>query len=64
MNVSSKKQTQLYDAIYQPILDLRVLNGLDSKQEKLLKQQIDKQLFDLNKIIWENVKEILDIEDK
>ena len=59
MKLSDKRQTELYEALAEPITQLRIRlqNGhLDSNQ------QMDRALFDLQSEIWRRVHEALKLE--
>lgn len=54
MNMSDKKQTELYGAISDPIVNLRL-------KSDLVGPEMDHQLFKLEQEIWNRVKSALRI---
>lgn len=64
MNISGNKRDALYDAIHDPIMDIRVKVGIARKDGKLLTiEEIDELLFSLPTEVWERQKEVLSIKD-
>jgi len=60
MNMSEKKRQEVYNAISETIMELRIeLNGDDSPIKPMT---IDNDLFRLESIIWKRVKRALNID--
>ena len=58
MKISKARRAELYAAIAAPITDMRIqLLRLSSNNS------LDDKLFKLEKQIWKNVKEVLNLED-
>ena len=58
MKMSKARRAELYAAIATPIIDMRIhLLRLSSNNS------LDDKLFRLEKQIWKNVKEVLNLED-
>lgn len=58
MNISDKRRQELYDAIYQQVMDLRVkLRTGNPKPD----EQLDYQLAQLVEKIWNDQKRVLGI---
>ncbi len=61
MKLSQKKTTQLYDAISNPIIDLRIT--IDQSKNVLNNKNIsdiDDKLFRLQRNIWKEISKIFD----
>jgi len=56
MKISEKRKSELYKAISDPIIGLRIKHCIDGSTEDL-----DKDLFELEKIIWKDVIKTLNI---
>jgi hypothetical protein len=56
MKISQKRFKKLYDAIYNPIMDLRVKNKMGNVKD------IDEELFVLENRIYKEVKEALELQ--
>lgn len=61
MKISKKKTGELYTAIAEPIMKERV--GVNRKNEKFSKEEVDLLLFSLEQKIWKEVKQTLKLED-
>ena len=57
MKLSAKRKTALFNAIHEPIINLRISRYPGSGDE------LDTKLFDLRGEIWAEVKKALEIED-
>ena len=64
MNISSKRQAALYDAIHEPIIKKRI-EVQKAKNELGVKAtvKIDQMLFVLEKDIWKEVAKALNLSD-
>jgi len=60
MKLSERKQMELYNAIYGPIIELRVQLNRQSTSNGI---QLDEDLFELTSSIWSNVKNTLKLEE-
>lgn len=58
MNISNKRRHELYDAIYQQVMDLRVKVRIGNPNPD---EKLDHQLAQLIEKIWNNQKRVLDI---
>lgn len=56
MKISEKKSQELYSAIHEPIMKMRVLLEMG-------RNPTDEELYDLNAAIWFEVKLALNIKD-
>ena len=56
MKISQKKFHKLYDAIYNPIMNLRVKNAMGNVKD------LDEELFVLENRIYKEVKEALELQ--
>ena len=59
MIISNAKSTAVYDCISGPIMDIRVKNCKDMSSK-----EIDKELFELQNKIWENIKLALNFQTR
>ncbi len=57
MQLSDKRRQELYDAIFQQVMDLRVKIKMEGK----LDEQLDLQLAQLIEKIWNDQKRVLGI---
>lgn len=57
MRLSSKKWTKLYNAIYQPILSIRLRNAIEGIED------LDDELESLERRIFKEIKDALGLED-
>ena len=58
MNISEKRRQELYDAIYQQVMDLRVKLRTGNQEPD---EQLDYQLAQLIEKIWNDQKRVLGI---
>lgn len=58
MKISEKKKTELYKAIHEPIMQLRIRQNAGFSIE-----QMDEKLYALNNEIWKEVIKTLNIDD-
>ena len=59
MRMSEQKQSELYEAIHEPIMQLRL--DLASKKQSVDPDYLDARLFKMNQLIWNEVKLALSI---
>lgn len=64
MNISEKRKTALYTAIFEPFMGMRVAvrNSFDVLGQKNA-DDIDEKLFRLQLSVWDDVKKALEIKD-
>jgi hypothetical protein len=58
MNISDKRRQELYDAIFQQVMDLRVKLRMDNPKPD---EKLDCQLAQLIEKIWNDQKRVLGI---
>ena len=56
MKISRKKFNKLYDAIYEPIMDLRVKNKMGDIED------LDEELYMLENRIYQELKQALELQ--
>lgn len=62
MKLSEKKKQELYDAIAERVMNLRIELNISTKLDD--KEALDSRMFDLvNREIWPDVKQALNIKD-
>ena len=61
MRISEKKQSELYSAIREPIMDARIAV---KHVNNLTEDNVDDMLFKLEQRVWREVKKTLNIEAK
>lgn len=61
MKISEEKKTELYAAIHEPIMQLRIKVQVQSRSIPVHK--IDDSLYKLNGEIWKEVIKVLNIND-
>ncbi len=60
MKLSDKKQSELYAAISEPIMRVRVWNHTGYR----MSGAVDSELFDLEAAIWKRIKTVLKLESQ
>jgi len=62
MRLSEKREMDLYSAIADTLVDLRIkLKTSDSRIRMIKSDELDKELFDLDMRIWKKVKKALNL---
>ena len=61
MKLSEKRKSDLYSAVREPIMDMRLAAG---RCDYIGSQEIDEKLFFLEREIWKQVKKALNLKEQ